>query len=161
MVDLNLSSKKLSFEKGKLATNARPRGKAPGVVGIGMSVRNCLAEQQSCFNNVQSIFNPIIQMKGLHKLPLTCIISILLNASGENRSGLKHSGSPNSPPQYLDSLWTLTSAQLLWILRWFSTKQGCTLQYLEELLKTVISYHLTLSSVFHSASNLKQIPLLR
>ena len=36
-------SKKLGFEKGKLATNARPRGKAPRMVGIGMAVRNCLA----------------------------------------------------------------------------------------------------------------------
>lgn len=36
-------SERLGFEKGKLATNARPRGKAPRMVGIGMSVRNCLA----------------------------------------------------------------------------------------------------------------------
>ena len=193
-------SKKLGFEKGKLATNARPRGKAPRMVGIGMSVRNCLATAhlsrmdillkdskmqigemtpwvQSIGSiqlasskigsnvKVQSIFNPneskwIIWF--MRNLTWLCISMLAPLASGENRSGLKLNGSPNSPPQYLDC-GLFCCAQIHCILHCFSTKQpGCTYQYREELLKTVISHHLTLSSMLHSAyRNLKQIPLLR
>lgn len=137
-------SKKLGFEKGKLATNARPRGKAPGMVGIGMSVRNCLAtahiaewtyywktqrcklvkwcqssnwnQPMGCINISNGLkiwmiglFNPFStpmnpnESFGFAVCYFDMAISMLaLLASGENRSGLKLNGSPNSPPQYLD-----------------------------------------------------------